>query len=1120
MKHFDIGATYEFNIHHIQSPSGEIWGHLQTSVQDVRELSHVLDFFYSKCGDKIPPLTQAKVGQLCCARTKRFDDDGWARGKIIQLDESKDNLRLFFQDYGHTQWIPLTKVKMLKNTFNNLPSFTVQIKPSDITKSDYAHDEELSAQFCQQLEKLILHQKIKCIVEKIEETDLHKILVARIYLANGRNESIGSILSQQLRRMRSTFQHILPDCKEGQDIDISILHVHNPGQFYCRIASQQSQDNIKMDELERCLRLYYGLSISTDQDYPLQVGAACAAPFTDRKWHRGIIKQIVCDDGDKEALVQSVDTGACELIDNGKIKGLEPELQDIPVNIFQCQLHGIKPNDSKSTWSVDSTLFLQQLAQEQRICGLVRRILHDNSSIGKQLYSVELHRPGENLTVNEQMIMDGFAASSLSRQSTRSITSPDESKNCNDIDNSQLDESNNCKSVCQSNASKVSFGDEMFDVDHNEERNAKTLVNSPKSNSKVNIVGSFKHNEQDRNDCKKPITYTNGENLQAKKYQNKKWEAVAKEEDLIKLVYDRSRLVTSVDNPDVIVAFIKDPGEFWCQFASNISIINDIQARMNEYSQQKRLRIPKDIKSGECYCTRFDKDDVWYRGKVIGKFGDKASVYFIDYGNTDWVQLKDIMVLENDFRQHPWQAFTCKLDGVCPILGSSWGSKATDQFTEMVTSKTFCMTIKTEIDDKLSIILVDNESKQINNRLVEIGVANKETYNLLKKQLSSTYSKNWRRTDNDYKTSMPTMKFQPSISASHEKLTTTDVTEHTKHKQPSEFNHVQKVEERLSLIVGKKTSVCVMHVESPNCFYAVIPKIDSFIDMEKKLQDFCANARSPVSPDEFCLGKMYVAFSTKFNKWCRCILTDKNERGVITCDVFYIDYGTAEKSIQGTSLKILPPKFHETKDQALKCYLTPASAGEDLRSNWHPMASLQLENLCHDKWLDGTITRVDQDGKLFGLSITIANKDSPTKDRNVYDMLSKFIRSDSSKSLNISATSKSGLNSETNNSYTSSKLGQTSAMSSKKGSSRCESEVDTLIFAEGSASNSRELSIPLQPEIIRISGRKGERVLIPSKVDSTSTPITSNGHRSHIGMNNIKNGLSTQDRFSRLASAV
>lgn len=70
-----------------------------------------------------------------------------------------------------------------------------------------------------------------------------------------------------------------------------------------------------------------------------------------------------------------------------------------------------------------------------------------------------------------------------------------------------------------------------------------------------------------------------------------------------------------------------------------------------------------------------------------------------------------------------------------------------------------------------------------------------------------------------------------------------------------------------------------------------------------------------------------------------------------------------------------------------------------------------------------------------------------------------------------------------------------------------------LMFDENTISNPRELPIPLQPEVIHVSGRKGELVNIPSRFASTtSTPVIPNGHRDNFNFNNPKDGLSISEK--------
>ena len=60
----------------------------------------------------------------------------------------------------------------------------------------------------------------------------------------------------------------------------------------------------------------------------------------------------------------------------------------------------------------------------------------------------------------------------------------------------------------------------------------------------------------------------------------------------------------------------------------------------------------------------FDGDQaLWYRGKVLALQDNKCQLLFFDYGNTDFVEMKNIRAIEERFLCHPAMAIKCGLTG-------------------------------------------------------------------------------------------------------------------------------------------------------------------------------------------------------------------------------------------------------------------------------------------------------------------------------------------------------------------------------------------------------------------------------------------------------------------------
>ena len=67
-----------------------------------------------------------------------------------------------------------------------------------------------------------------------------------------------------------------------------------------------------------------------------------------------------------------------------------------------------------------------------------------------------------------------------------------------------------------------------------------------------------------------------------------------------------------------------------------------------------------------------DGSTYWYRAKVVSVLPQesKVEVKLLDYGNTDVVDMKDVMLLPSKFYQLPFQAVHCCLRGLSDFLES------------------------------------------------------------------------------------------------------------------------------------------------------------------------------------------------------------------------------------------------------------------------------------------------------------------------------------------------------------------------------------------------------------------------------------------------------------------
>ena len=83
---------------------------------------------------------------------------------------------------------------------------------------------------------------------------------------------------------------------------------------------------------------------------------------------------------------------------------------------------------------------------------------------------------------------------------------------------------------------------------------------------------------------------------------------------------------------------------------------------------------------------RYDEDGNWYRAKAVEEGDGAWKMYFIDYGNTDYVSVDDIRPISDELRRPPNQCFECILSGAQPA-GGEWSEDAINRFEELVGDK-------------------------------------------------------------------------------------------------------------------------------------------------------------------------------------------------------------------------------------------------------------------------------------------------------------------------------------------------------------------------------------------------------------------------------------------------
>lgn len=103
---------------------------------------------------------------------------------------------------------------------------------------------------------------------------------------------------------------------------------------------------------------------------------------------------------------------------------------------------------------------------------------------------------------------------------------------------------------------------------------------------------------------------------------------------------------------------------------------------------------------------------MWHRGQIIGDVHDeKVSIFFVDYGTVDRVNIKDVRYLLSSFSTQPKLCHRGTLDFIKPRnTNQRWTVEATSFLISLVENRRLTAGI-TEIDSKVKFDLISMKSK-------------------------------------------------------------------------------------------------------------------------------------------------------------------------------------------------------------------------------------------------------------------------------------------------------------------------------------------------------------------------------------------------------------------------
>ena len=396
---------------------------------------------------------------------------------------------------------------------------------------------------------------------------------------------------------------------------------------------------------------------------------------------------------------------------------------------------------------------------------------------------------------------------------------------------------------------------------------------------------------------------------------------------------------------DVYVISCETPHAFVCQLVSEADSLEAMSEALEsayEGTDTSHLALPTPPVVGDFVCGQFTEDSKWYRARVLSlEPEDKAELLYIDFGNSEVVEISSIRSLYLSLPSHSPYALECYLAGVEPPEHTEgFDAPATDHFLEIATCENVCKAEILFVDSAghYGVNLFSSEGVNVAQSLVDSHLATtlKDTpATVTCSSLSDDVTPEVPTTQSDptNEGATPSVTEQPEQLHSEENpLPTVEGSEVTaqgdlKPVSGAEANPLDQFATDYptpqSLQVGSTFQAHITSITSLDEFQCQL------VDSQEALDEMMGN----ISSRNYQLGDDQLAVTdpkkglpvcvcfTEDDAWYRAEISSVMSRGRVR--VFYVDYGNSE-DVDISRVKRLEREFCEgLAPVIMKCSLPP-----------------------------------------------------------------------------------------------------------------------------------------------------------------------------------------------------
>ncbi|KAL4226350.1 piRNA metabolic process [Mactra antiquata] len=531
---------------------------------------------------------------------------------------------------------------------------------------------------------------------------------------------------------------------QGQGVMLS--HVKTPHEFYVHIISQQCGE--ALDDLMKNLNTMFEkancrkLSRLSKKFQP-EVNKLCCAQFLkDNNFYRGIIKGTESENTNLKGLilVHYIDYGDEEWLPRARIFPLPQQFCKIPRLALQCNLVYIKPVPDESgepvTWSEKSIQKFIEISGLEKtlhmhvVHGNLQDMKHcdpsqDIPSLGVLLVD---YTGQEDICINIDLINEGvadFDPTPIKGRTDHLAKTDNGTSNAMDVWNPMAEDF-----FSQRNSYKIDTDD------------IGVATTGYKADDEEKICKFFSSGRECWRGDRCPYRHIQVHS------------GVTHDRDEVYAICDvhEDHLPVADSWVAIEITTILTPSHFYAVLPfGNRSLdktisksdnsqdermgvsgqdetLDDLLAALShEYSKRPTHDNTMWTKAiGEMVVARFTYDQQWYRARVLTVSEDKIRVFYVDFGNTEWLPEEEICDIKPEFLHLPFQAVECFLN-IETKDNDTWSQQSKTEFNQLVDGKTLIAHVqKRSFNGCLWIDLYDtttDDDINVGDIMVEKGLA-------------------------------------------------------------------------------------------------------------------------------------------------------------------------------------------------------------------------------------------------------------------------------------------------------------------------------------------------------------------------------------------------------------